>query len=72
MLVMVVQAFHCVSSRKPAPMRRPAKLKAMIRVTATVIRDGKAREIPLAEWSPVTLSSLPRRHDPRRHPPPVL
>src|SRR5712692_8016747 len=29
-----------------------AKLKAMIRVTATVIRDGKAREIPLAELVP--------------------
>ena len=29
-----------------------AKLKAMIRVTATVIRDGRTREIPLAELVP--------------------
>jgi len=29
-----------------------AKLKAMIRVTATVIRDGQTREIPLAELVP--------------------
>ena len=29
-----------------------AKLKAMIRVTATVVRDGKAREIALAELVP--------------------
>src|SRR5712692_9107075 len=35
-----------------------AKLKAMIRVTATVIRDGKAREIPLAELVPGDLIKL--------------
>jgi Mg2+-importing ATPase len=29
-----------------------AKLKAMIRVTATVVRDGQAREVPLAELVP--------------------
>jgi Mg2+-importing ATPase len=29
-----------------------AKLKAMIRVTATVVRDGRAREIPLEELVP--------------------
>ena len=29
-----------------------AKLKAMISVTATVIRDGQAREVPLAELVP--------------------
>ena len=36
-----------------------AKLKAMIRVTATVLRAAKAREIPLAELVPGTLSSSP-------------
>jgi P-type Mg2+ transporter len=35
-----------------------AKLKAMIRVTATVIRDGKAREIPLAELVPGDIVKL--------------
>jgi Mg2+-importing ATPase len=29
-----------------------AKLKAMIRVTATVVRDGQAREVPLADLVP--------------------
>jgi Mg2+-importing ATPase len=36
-----------------------AKLKAMIRVTATVVRAGAAREIPLGRSSRATWSSCP-------------
>ena len=35
-----------------------AKLKAMITVTATVVRDGEAREIPISSLSLATSSSL--------------
>ncbi|HEV3443917.1 MAG TPA: HAD-IC family P-type ATPase, partial [Gemmataceae bacterium] len=35
-----------------------AKLKAMINVTATVVRDGKAREVPLADLVPGDLVRL--------------
>ena len=35
-----------------------AKLKAMIRVTATVVREGNAREIPLAELVPGDIVKL--------------
>ena len=35
-----------------------AKLKAMIHVTATVVRDGKAREIPLRDLVPGDIISL--------------
>ena len=35
-----------------------AKLKAMIRVTATVVREGRAREIPLAELVPGDIVKL--------------
>ena len=35
-----------------------AKLKAMIHVTATVVRDGKAREIPLRELVPGDIINL--------------
>ena len=31
-----------------------AKLKAMIKVTATVVRDGQPKEIPLKDWCPAT------------------
>jgi len=41
-----------------------AKLKAMIHVTATVVRDGKARELPLRDLVPETSSPLRGRHDP--------
>ena len=37
-----------------------AKLKAMIHVTATVIRDGAAKEMPLRDLVPGTSSSCPR------------
>ena len=37
-----------------------AKLKAMIHVTATVIRDGARRRCRFGTWSPGTLSSSPR------------
>ena len=41
-----------------------AKLKAMIHVTATVVRDGKAREIPLRDLVPGDIIQLVRRrHD---------
>ena len=47
-----------------------AKLKAMIHVTATVMRDGKEREIPLAELVPGDVNpACGRRHDTRGHPP---
>jgi len=35
------------------------KLKAMIHVTATVVRDGTPREIPLRDLVPGTSSSWP-------------
>ena len=35
-----------------------AKLKAMISVTATVVRDGQPRECPWANWSPATSFNL--------------
>jgi Mg2+-importing ATPase len=31
-----------------------AKLKAMIKVTATVVREGKAAEVPCNAWCPAT------------------
>ena len=44
-----------------------AKLKAMIKVTATVLRDGEPREIPLKELVPGDVVKLVRRrHDSRR------
>ena len=44
-----------------------AKLKAMIKVTATVIRDGQAKEIPLKQLVPGDVVKLVRRrHDSRR------
>ena len=44
-----------------------AKLKAMISVTATVIRDGKPQEIAVSQLVPGDVVKLGgRRHDPRR------
>ena len=44
-----------------------AKLKAMINVTATVVRDGKTREVPLRELAPGRHRQAFRwRHDSRR------
>jgi Mg2+-importing ATPase len=36
-----------------------AKLKAMINVTATVVREGKTREVPLRELVPGDVVKLP-------------
>ena len=36
-----------------------AKLRAMISVHPTVVRDGQPREMPLASWCPATWSSSP-------------
>lgn len=36
-----------------------AKLKAMIHVTATVVRDGKPKEIPLRDLVPGTSFNCP-------------
>src|SRR5215510_2453206 len=49
MLVMVVLGVSLRFVQEARADAAAAKLKAMIRVTATVIRDGKARELPLAE-----------------------
>ena len=44
-----------------------AKLKAMISVTATVLRDGAPQEIAVAQLVPGDVVQLGRgRHDPRR------
>ena len=44
-----------------------AKLKAMIHVTATVLRDGEAQEMPLRDLVPGDIINLlGRRHDPGR------
>ncbi|HYB90408.1 MAG TPA: HAD-IC family P-type ATPase, partial [Candidatus Binataceae bacterium] len=60
-LLMVVMVVLGVSLRFVQEARADAaaaKLKAMIRVTATVIREGQAREIPLAELVPGDILKL--------------
>jgi Mg2+-importing ATPase len=49
MLLMVVLGVALRFVQEARADTAAAKLKAMIRVTATVVRDGVAREIPLAE-----------------------
>src|SRR5271156_2309631 len=49
MLIMVVLGVSLRLFQEARADAAAAKLKAMIHVTATVIRDGKEREIPLAE-----------------------
>ena len=49
MLIMVVLGVSLRFFQEVRADAAAAKLKAMIHVTATVIRDGKEREIPLAE-----------------------
>jgi Mg2+-importing ATPase len=54
-IVMVAMVVLGVSLRFVQELRAEvsaAKLKSMIRVTATVVRDGQAREVPLAELVP--------------------
>jgi len=52
MLIMVVLGVSLRFFQEARADAAAAKLKAMIHVTATVIRDGKEREIPLAELVP--------------------
>ena len=52
MLTMVVLGVSLRFFQEARADAAAAKLKAMIHVTATVIRDGKEREIPLAELVP--------------------
>jgi P-type Mg2+ transporter len=52
MLAMVVLGVSLRFIQEARADTAAAKLKAMIRVTATVLRDGNAREIPLAELVP--------------------
>ena len=52
MVVMVVLGVSLRFVQEARADTAAAKLKAMIRVTATVLRDGKRREIPLADLVP--------------------
>src|SRR5271154_7012036 len=52
MVIMVVLGVSLRFFQEARADAAAAKLKAMIHVTATVIRDGKEREIPLAELVP--------------------
>jgi Mg2+-importing ATPase len=52
MVIMVVLGVSLRFLQEARADAAAAKLKAMIHVTATVIRDGKEREIPLAELVP--------------------
>jgi Mg2+-importing ATPase len=52
MIVMVVLGVSLRFVQEARADAAAAKLKAMIRVTATIIREGQAREIPLAELVP--------------------
>jgi Mg2+-importing ATPase len=52
MVVMVVLGVSLRFVQEARADTAAAKLKAMIRVTATVLREGNAREIPLAELVP--------------------
>ena len=45
-------AWRCGSSRNARADDAAAKLKAMISVTATVVRDGQPRELPLGQLVP--------------------
>ena len=59
MLLMVVLGVSLRFIQETRANTAAAKLKAMISVTATVVRDGQAREIPLQHLSPATWSSCP-------------
>jgi P-type Mg2+ transporter len=58
MLLMVVLGLSLRFVQETRADNAAAKLKAMISVTATVIRDGQAREIPLRELVPGDLVKL--------------
>ncbi|HEX4119783.1 MAG TPA: magnesium-translocating P-type ATPase, partial [Verrucomicrobiae bacterium] len=58
MVVMVVLGVALRFIQESRADSAAAKLKAMIRVTATVIRDGKAREVPLGQLVPGDIVKL--------------
>jgi Mg2+-importing ATPase len=58
MVVMVVLGVSLRFIQEARADAAAAKLKAMIRVTATVVREGSAREIPLAELVPGDIVKL--------------
>jgi Mg2+-importing ATPase len=58
MLVMVVLGVVLRFVQEARADAAAAKLKAMIRVTATVVRDGQEREVPLADLVPGDLVCL--------------
>jgi len=58
MLVMVVLGLSLRFIQETRADNAAAKLKAMISVTATVVRDGQAREIPLKQLVPGDLVRL--------------
>ena len=67
MFLMVVLGLSLRFIQETKADNAAAKLKAMIKVTATVIRDGRPREIPLKELVPGDIVKLVRRrHDSRR------
>jgi Mg2+-importing ATPase len=58
MLAMVVLGVSLRFVQEAKADNAAAKLKAMIKVTATVLRDGQAREIPLGELVPGDIVKL--------------
>jgi Mg2+-importing ATPase len=58
MVIMVILGVSLRFVQEARADTAAAKLKAMIRVTATVIRDAKAVEIPLAELVPGDIVNL--------------
>ncbi len=58
MMVMVVLGVSLRFVQETRADTAAAKLKAMIRVTATVIRDGQARELPLQQLVPGDIVKL--------------
>ena len=73
MAVMIVLGVGLRFTQEARASDAAAKLRAMIRVTATVLRDGKPREVPLGELVPGRRRpARGRRHDPGRRPHPRL
>ena len=69
MLLMVVLGVALRFLQESRADDAAAKLKAMISVTATVVRDGQPRELPLGHLGPRRRGPAGgRRHDPGRSP----
>ena len=67
MMAMVVLGVSLRFIQETKADNAAAKLKAMIKVTATVVRDGQPKEIPLQQLVPGDVVKLVRRrHDSRR------